>query len=146
MLMSSRYERLETYRTEIKSVDGDFSMEVKLIKVNKNELLNVDNPNYENLTSTFSHLKDVKMDDYDTKAQLPIHVILGSGEYARIKTLRPCIGKEGKPVAELTKLEWFIMSPGQEFDHHHMLLTQTTQTDYEQLCRLHECVGISRFG
>ena len=35
MLMSSKLERLETYETEIQSVDGDFSMQVDLIKVNK---------------------------------------------------------------------------------------------------------------
>ena len=41
-----------------------------------------------------------------------------------------------EPVAELTRLRWFIMSPGKEFDRKKMLLTQTNQSDYEQLCRL----------
>ena len=137
MLMSTRVERLETYGTEIESMKGDFSMQVSLIKVNKTHLLTVDNPNYEALIGTHPHLEGVQMDDHETKAQLPIHVVLGGGEYARIKTKsRPRIGKEGEPVAELTKLGWFIMSPGKEFDHHHMRLTQTTQSDYEELCRL----------
>ena len=39
-------------------------------------------------------------------------------------------------MAEKTKLGWFIMSPGSEFDHNTMLLTQTSQSDYEDLCRL----------
>ena len=43
---------------------------------------------------------------------------------------------EFEPIAELTKLGWFIMSPGQEFDHNVMLLTQTSQSNYEDLCRL----------
>ncbi|XP_046863293.1 uncharacterized protein LOC124457043 [Xenia sp. Carnegie-2017] len=78
----------------------------------------------------------VDIQDGDTKAQLPVHVVLGE-EYARIKTKnRPRIGKDGEPIAELTKLGWFVMSPGKEFDHNHMLLTQTTQKDYEKLCRL----------
>ena len=68
---------------------------------------------------------------------LPVHVVLGGGEYARIKTEnRPRVGNEGEPIAELTKLGWFIMSPGKEFDHAHMLLTQTTQHNYEELCHL----------
>jgi hypothetical protein len=29
-----------------------------------------------------------------------------------------------------------MMSPGKEFDHSKMLLTQTSQSDYEDLCRL----------
>ena len=44
-------------------------------------------------------------------------MVLGSGEYARIKTeTKPHIGRDGEPIAEKTKLGWFIMSPGQEFD------------------------------
>ena len=46
MLMSSKFERLETYATEIESMDGDFRMQVDLIKVNRSELLTVDNPSY----------------------------------------------------------------------------------------------------
>ena len=63
--------------------------------------------------------------------------MLSGGEYARIKTeTKPRVGKEGEPVAEYTKLGWIIMSPGEEFDKSTMLLTQTSQTDYEDLCRL----------
>ena len=63
--------------------------------------------------------------------------MLGNGEYARIKTtMRPLIGGENEPVAEKTRLGWFMMSPGMDFDRSEMLLTQTTQTDYENLCRL----------
>ena len=68
---------------------------------------------------------------------LPVHVILGAGVYARIKTdTRPRIGNQGEPVAERTKLGWVILSPGEEIDTAHMLLTQTSQVDYEELCRL----------
>ena len=63
--------------------------------------------------------------------------MLSGGEYARIKTeTKPHVGKEGEPVAEYTKLCWFIMSPGKEFDRSTMLMTHTIQTDYEELCRL----------
>ena len=60
-----------------------------------------------------------------------------SGEYARIKTeTKPRIGEDNAPIAELTKFGWFIMSPGQEFDKSVMLPTQTTQSYYEELCKL----------
>ena len=39
-------------------------------------------------------------------------------------------------MAEKTKLGWFVLSPGQEFNHNCTMLTQTSQTDYEELCRL----------
>ena len=48
----------------------------------------------------------------------------------------PRIGQENDPIAELTKFGWFLMSPGKEFDKNIMLLTQTNQTNFEDLCRL----------
>ena len=39
-------------------------------------------------------------------------------------------------MATLTKLGWTITSPGQEFDVSAMLLTQTAQVDYDELCKL----------
>ena len=79
MLMSSKMERLETYETEIQSVDGDFSMQVDLIKVNKSELLSIDNPHYKVQVDTYPHLKGVHIHDGDAKPQLPVHVVLGGG-------------------------------------------------------------------
>ena len=79
----------------------------------------------------------MELRDCDTKPRLPVHIILGAGEYAQVKTeTPPHIGKDGKPVAELTKLGWFVMSTGQEFDQNAMILTQTSQFEYKELCRL----------
>lgn len=137
MLISSKVTKLEVYDTVVESLNGNFKMSVKLTKVNKGELLSIDNPKYGQLIDKYPHLRGVKITDRDTKDQLPIHVVLGSGEYARMKTeTKPQIGKDGEPVAEKTKLGWFIMSPGSEFNHNTMLLTQTSQSDYEDLCRL----------
>ena len=104
-----------------------------LVKVNKEELLSIDNPRYDELIKKYPHLRGVEVVDHDPKPKLPIHVVLSVGEYARVKTTtKPRIGQDGEPIAELTKLGWFVMSPGAEFDHNRMLLTQTSQTDYEQ--------------
>lgn len=137
MLISSKITKLEVYDTVVESLDGNYQMSVKLTRVNKAELLSIDNPKYRQLINKYPHLQGVKITDHDKKDQLPIHVVLGSGEYARVKTeTKPQIGQDGEPVAEKTKLGWFIMSPGSEFDHNTMLLTQTSQNDYEDLCRL----------
>ena len=88
-------------------------METNLIKVDKSELLSLDNPRYEELIHQYSHLKGVTITDRDNKPQFPVHVVLSSGEYARIKTEnQPRVEKEGEPIAELAKLGWFLMSPG----------------------------------
>ena len=137
MLMSSKQARLETYEVKIESTTNKFTMTTNLIKVDKPELLFIENPNYENLVQSYPHLKGVKIEDRDKKAKLPVHVVLGNGDYSRIKTeTRPRVGKDMEPVAELTQLGWFLMSPGKEFDRKRMLLTQTNQLDFERLCRL----------
>ena len=137
MLLGTSVSRLETYKSCVESVYGDFKMDVNLVKVNKGELLTLDNPSYDSVIAKYPHLKGVKLRDRDTKPRLPVHIILGAGEYARVKTeTPPHIGRDGEPVAELTKLGWFVMSPGQEFDRNAMMLTQTSQLDYEELCRL----------
>ena len=77
------------------------------------------------------------MDDEDTKLELPIHVILGASEYAKLKTnTLPKVGKPGEPVAELTSFGWTIISPGTETSFSKTYLTRTTPADYEQLCSL----------
>ena len=137
MLMTSQVTRLEIYCVNIQAIDSDYELETNLTKVNKGELVFVDNPQYANLLKKYDHLKEVKVHETETKRSLPIHVVLGSGEYARVKTNeRPLIGSEGEPVAEFTKLGWFVMSPGTEVDEKTMMLKQTSQSDYEELCRL----------
>ena len=85
MLISSKVTKLEVYDTVVESLDGSYQMSVKLTKVNKAELLSIDNPKYGQLINKYPHLQGVKITDRDTKDQLPIHVVLGSGEYAREK-------------------------------------------------------------
>ena len=107
MLMASATARMEIFKTTVSSRSGDYSSDVNLTKVNRGELLSLENPRYEQLVKTYSHLRGVEMDDSDAKPLLPIHVILGTGVYARIKTdTRPHIGKQGEPVAECTKFGW----------------------------------------
>ena len=137
MLLTSQTARMEFYDAKVSSLDGSYEMKVRLTKVEKGELLSMDNPSYDKLIERYQHLEPVRMDDKATKRQLPIHLVLGSGEYARIKTsTKPLVGKDFEPIAEKTKLGWFIMSPGVEIDKQTMLLTQTSQTDFERLCRL----------
>lgn len=63
--------------------------------------------------------------------------LFGSRKCARIKTeTKLRIGKENDPIVELTKFGWFLLSPGEEFDKNNMPLTQASQSDYENLCRL----------
>jgi hypothetical protein len=128
---------MEFYDTEVRALDGNFKINVRMTKVETPELLTINNPNYEKLIRDYNHLGNVVIDDFDTKDRLPIHLVLGNGEYARIKTsTKSVIGGDHEPVAEKTKLGWFIMSPGIDFDRGTMLLTQTAHLDFKSLGRL----------
>ena len=59
-----------------------------MAKVETPELLTINNPNYDKLIRDYNHLGNVVIDDCDTKNRLPIHLVLGNGEYARIKKVR----------------------------------------------------------
>ena len=56
-------------------------MDVNLIKVNKEELLSVDNPNYGQLLKEYPHLKRVKLEDDDPKAHLLLRVCTNQDEH-----------------------------------------------------------------
>ena len=68
------------------------------------------------MIETYDHLKGIKMNERDTKPELPIHVILGASDYVKIKMQKcPRVGKINEPIAEQTKMGW-VMSPGRESD------------------------------
>ena len=47
---------------------------------------------------------DIKLNDYDTKSELPVHMVLGISHYTKIKKPdRARIGLPGEPIAEWTK-------------------------------------------
>ena len=60
-------------------------------------------------------MRYITLNVYDTKSELPIHMILGISDYTIIKTPeRAWTGLPREPIAELTKLGWYIVSPGKD--------------------------------
>ena len=137
MMMHSTKKLVEIYDVNIVNLKGDFELSTEVTKVEKNVLLTIPNPKYQEMLKSHKHLSGITMDDQDEKAELPVHMIIGTNQYPKIKTKTPArIGNPGKPIAELTKFGWIIMSPVPEQDLTSMYLTQTSSGDYEQLCRL----------
>ena len=78
----------------------------------------------------YVHLKGIEMEDKDSKNIMPVHLILGASDYAKIKTeTAPRVGALGEPIGEKTKLGWTTMSPGKEVDLTPMVCTQTSHVD-----------------
>ena len=73
--------------------------------MNRGVLLNLTSPGYKDMVTRCDHLKGIVIDDVDAKRELPVHLILGISEYARIKMeTTPKIGQPGEPIAQLTRL------------------------------------------
>jgi hypothetical protein len=135
MMLGSTTTKVEIYNVKVKSIDGNFTMNVNVTKVDKPQLMHLDNPNYETLLKNHSHLNGIQINDVDVKPHLAVHVVLGASDYAAIKTkTAPRIGSPGQPIAEKTLLGWTIMSPGREVDTAPLLLTSSTSVDFDQLC------------
>ena len=137
MMMATTSQKIDMYNVQISDVKGNFKLSTTLSKVDKGVLLTIPNPQSAEIIKQHQHLEGVKMDDEDTKLELPIHVILGASEYAKLKTNTLAkVRKPGEPVVELTSFCWTIISPGTETGFNKIYLTRTTPADYKQLCSL----------
>ena len=137
MMMQSTSRMIEVHQVTINDLEENFQLKTEVTKVDRSNLLCVDNPRYKQLVNHFNHLKGITMADVDDKPQLPIHLILGASEYAKIKTAtKPRVGQPGEPVAELTKFGWTLLSPGSEDDLTKTLFAKSSVQDYHKLCDL----------
>ena len=135
---------MEVYAAQLKSIDGDFSMTTELTKLDKPVVTKVPNPDFVGILRTYPHLKGVQIADVSKKKQLPIHLVLGAGDYNAIKLEEPQrVGKPGEPTAEKTRFGWTLMAPGKGEDSGKLYFAQTTaQEDLESLYRL-DVLGLS---
>ena len=113
MMMQTSNKMVAIHKLQVTDVDETFVLNTEVTRVERGNLLRLPNPKYKEVVKQFDHLKGVKMEDTDDKEELPIHLILGASDYAKIKTpTQPRVGESGEPVGELTKFGWTIMSPG----------------------------------
>ena len=83
---------------------------LKKNELEKSVILELPNPEYQNLLNSYQHLKDIKINERDKKLELPVHVILGVNDYTRIKTPeRLRVELPGEPIVERTKLGSVIL-------------------------------------
>ena len=85
MVLGSSTTDVQIYSATLGAIDGTFDMNIELTKVHKPQLLTLDNPNYATLLSKYSHLGGVKIEDNDTRLQIPIHIVLRASEYEQLK-------------------------------------------------------------
>jgi hypothetical protein len=97
MMLGAVTCEMELSTINVQSVESDFNINVSVTKVEKPQLLQVDNPNYPQPIANYPHLREITMNENDRKPKLPIHLILRASDYICIKTNQPCSGgKNGR--------------------------------------------------
>ena len=111
MLRNSSSKRIPIYSMQISNTKHQFSLQIELHKLEKSVLVELQKTKYLELKNKHQHLKDLEINDNDPKTVLLVHMILGVNDYTKTKTQeRPSVGLEGKPIVELTKLGWVVVS------------------------------------
>ena len=59
-------KRTETYNAQVSDTKGNNTISLGVSRVDRAELLSVENPNYKEVISKYRHLKGVTMEDTDT--------------------------------------------------------------------------------
>ena len=90
---------VEIFKVQVSSTKGEFSLMTEVTKVDKRQLLVLDNLCYQQCRARYTNMKGIHMEDTDTKDSLPVHLILGASDYAKIKMeTPPLIGAPGEPT------------------------------------------------
>ena len=106
MLMGVTIKTLQEFNVTMHVVTDNFQLDVSVNKIDTREFILLENPHYKEVLSETPHLRGVHMDDDDEKDQLPVHLILGANDFAKIRTgERLRVGRRGdlNPVAEFTR-------------------------------------------
>ena len=85
---------VEIYDVNIVNLKGDFELSAEVTKVEKNVILTIPNPEYQEMLKSHQHLNNITMDDQDEKAEHPIHVIIETNQYPKITTKTPQFGTQ----------------------------------------------------
>ena len=129
--------KLQEYDLCLHAVKGDFALNTRVTRIDKRELLMLDNPWYAERIANHSHLIGVELENQSLDRRLPAHIILGANQYAQIRTrTQPRVGRLVEPVAEFTRFGWAHMAPGLEADLSAAFLALDAVSDYEKLCAL----------
>ena len=99
MLFGTSTKLVGIYNLRLNDISNKFHIEVT--RVERSDLLTLDNPKYKEIIANYSHLDGIIMQDEDEIERLPVQLILGAGDYSKIKTAsKPRIGSPGEPVAD----------------------------------------------
>ena len=141
--------RVEIFELKLTSeAVEDFEMDLTCINGEKEILTYLPNPGIKGLKKKYDRFMCLSFSDEDTQEdKLPVHVILGTSDFQRIRTTEPLVlgpDPNHDPVAEFTMLGWTLSgrTGGNEVQAEKSLLMNSTKDEFEQMCSL-EVLGLS---
>ena len=69
----------------MQDVNEKHSFNTELNKLEREVFLTLLNAEYSKILKKYQHLRQVHMNDTDEKEQLPVHIVLGASDFAKIK-------------------------------------------------------------
>ena len=142
-------KKAEIYQVQLRSIMfPNFTLPINCTNAEKNILTYLPNQRIKDLKRKYPRISRLQFSDEDTIAdELPIHIVLGVGDYQRIKTTEPPILGEDPtkdPGAELTKFGWVLS--GNVIYHSNEVekafYLNSNKDEFEKLCSL-EVIGIT---
>ena len=119
---------IKIYKVEVADEEGNHSIYIEVNKDDKSVLILLSNPNYQSVWMKYNHLKDIAVNNKNTKPLLLVQFLLGVSEYAKLKTKIPTkMGQTGEPVDKKSK-------SGKDVGICNLYLAQSSTKDYHNLC------------
>ena len=141
--------RVEVYKAKITSdVVEDFEMDLMCINGEKEILTFLPNPRIKSLKKKYDRFRCLSFSDEGAMDDmLPVHLILGTSDFQRIRTTEPLVlgpNPDCDPGAEFTMLGWTLSGKivGSEVGTEKGFFANSTKDEFEQMCSL-EVLGLA---
>ena len=78
-------KKLKIYSVKMQDVNEKHSFNTELNKLVREVFLTLPNPECSKILKKYQYLREVHINDTDEKEQLPVHIVLGARDFAKIK-------------------------------------------------------------
>ena len=102
---------MQVYKVVMCAVTGDFKLDVNITKIEKRELLSLENPHYNRVLDKNAHLRMMTR-----RISYPFMLISEQAILLRYTPENDCTSVAVVTVAEFTRFGWAIVSPGADQD------------------------------
>lgn len=75
MMLGRTTHEVELFTIKVRSIESSEELSMDVTRVERRELLIINNPHYQKIIDSYAYLKGVELTDHDPKPHLPVHLI-----------------------------------------------------------------------